>query len=254
MCLDHLHLMCLLIWLDLNLYLVICLFISSFLFFSIIFRYFLWFHCISTTDLWTIPFYYFTSTYVIDTTIYFHSCVDSSFQGKNILSEGKMAFISTHIFTVSSALYSLCRCKFLSDTIFPLPEEPLLTFLVIQVCWWQILLAFYPKKSLFCLHFGNIFFARYRVQGCFSTSSSSTLRLSLHCFLTCIVFDKRSTLIFIYLFICYLRWYFFPLAAFKIIFKILSFHFNNLIILPGSFAWRFVNFCILWVYSFHQTW
>lgn len=135
---------------------------------------------------------------------------------------------------------TLRRSKFQPGIFFPLVFEVLpLIFLVMQVCWWQIILSFLSSfllKYYFCLcHFHCIWNSR------------------LTFFLTqiCLVFPEKFAVILRFVplwvmcfFLCLLRFFFLS--------PILS------VWLWSSFcvylAWVLLNFLDLWIYSFYQIW
>lgn len=72
----------------------------------------------------------------------------------------------------------LCRSRFPCGNIFLLPEGLPVTFLIIWVCWWLILLFFISQKFLFCFSSENSFLkiqCTYNTVNLFKVCSSLVL-------------------------------------------------------------------------------
>lgn len=106
----------------------------------------------------------------------------------------------------------LCRCRFSFRMISLLPEKLPLTFFIIRVCRWWILLAFvYLKKPLYCFYFLK------------RLPLGKDIRYSMlwRCLYTVIGLrfsEERSAVILIFIFLYLI--FCWPMAAFKIFYWI----------------------------------
>lgn len=92
----------------------------------------------------------------------------------------------------------------------------------------------------------------------------STLKVSCHCFLTCIVSDKMSiTILFfislyiLFLFLDYFYFFFFPLPSDYFCFFVTCFHQFSWVLVWFSLyssTYGLLSFLNLWVYSSHHIW
>lgn len=110
------------------------------------------------------------------------------FKIKNFIFARNLPFMANFII--------LNRSKFLAGFISQEPEEFLLTFLIVQVCWFQA--VWYLSKVVFIsLLFLKGYFAEYHILGCISFFSFHTLKMLHHYLLLSIVTDEKPAVILI---------------------------------------------------------
>lgn len=118
--------------------------------------------------------------------------------------------------TFLEVIISLCTSKFLSGVIFILPEEHLLTFLMVQIWWQWILFCLSEKISISPALLKNIF-AGYKILGWWVPDLSPTYHQHFKdvttLSLACMVSDAKLVVILICVSL-YVKCLF-SLAAFK---------------------------------------